>query len=172
MRYLFLILLVVTVFSGCAIKPKQAMQTATGLEISVSKDTKKSFRLIDRNNRVAGKSTVKNKKLVFSLPAHISPDTCYAVIDDEGKSLLEDNMGIKITSIYDYNQKLRERDRRMQEHNRCLQNQNPYVNRLKSANINLNQNKLFNGSTCDRHYNEQFLPFLTRFAAATDNANN
>jgi hypothetical protein len=35
----------IVIISGCAVKPKYAIQTATGLEGGVSKDTNKGVRL-------------------------------------------------------------------------------------------------------------------------------
>lgn len=148
MRIIYLLVLLF-VFSGCAVKPKYAMQTATGLEVGLSRGTKKEYRLVDRYNRAIGKTKATEKTLIFSLPTHTSPNVCYAVFDDKGKPLFDANTGLMITSIYDYNRKLKQKDLAQQEYANCVRKQKTYSNRLRHADTELNKHKLFNGNTCD-----------------------
>lgn len=148
MRTVFLILIMI-IISGCAIKPKYAVQTATGLEVGLSKDTNKTFKLIDKNNRIVAQADAKEKKLIFSLPIHTLPNICYTIINDEGEYLYDPNTGFKITSIYDYNQKITQLNDSQREHAKCVQNENNYTTNIRIARANLDNNKLFNGQTCN-----------------------
>lgn len=147
------------IFSGCSINPKYAIQTATGLEVGISRDTNKVFKLIDENNRVVAKTKATEKILVFLLPAYTSPNICYAVIDDEGEPLFKENSGLKITSIYNYNQKIKQQANVKQQYDRRVKNETMYSNRVRTTEANLTNNKLFNGSTCNSPQQRPVPPF-------------
>lgn len=149
MRLLF-ILATIVIFSGCAVSPKYMMQTSTGLEVGVSKDTNKIYSLVDNNyNHVVAKAKTTNKKLIFSLPANTSPYSCYAIIDDKGKPLYKENVGFKINSIYDYNVKLNQKNIAENKYSSCINSEKKFSERLNTAEANLTANRLFNGRTCD-----------------------
>jgi hypothetical protein len=158
MRSLCLIL-IATVISGCAIKPKYAIQTATGLEVELSATTDKTFSLIDQYKHTVAQGEVKGKKVVFTLPSNMSPNTCYAIVDDKGTYLYGAKNGLSITSVYDYQQLLSQLKNSQNENSRCLRNQSVFTSGFQTAQSNLNSNNLFNGKTCDLPAQKEIPPF-------------
>ncbi|WDP92363.1 MAG: hypothetical protein HUN04_22625 [Desulfobacter sp.] len=148
MRIIYLLVLLM-IISGCAVKPKYVVQTATGLEVGLNRGTGKEYRLVDRYNRAIGKTKATEKTLTFSLPPYTSPKVCYAVFDDKGEPLFDDNTGIMITSIYDYNQKLRQKNLAQKKQAACVRKQKACSDRLRHADTELNKHELFNGNTCN-----------------------
>ncbi len=160
MRSIYILMLMV-IFSGCALKPKYAMQTATGLEIGINKDSNKVFKLIDRNHRVIAQTQAAEKKLIFTLPSYTSPDICYSLIDDKGEPLYGIGTGLKITSIYDYNQKIKQKNSAQQEYSNRVQNEKKHSYKVSQTKESLNKNKLFNGRTCDLPPQRPIPPYPT-----------
>ncbi|WDD96773.1 hypothetical protein SG35_015460 [Thalassomonas actiniarum] len=158
MRTIYLILLM-CLFSGCAVKPEYTLQKATGIEIGLSKETNEIFRLIDRKNHLIAKTKATGKTLFFSLPTHTSPSLCYAIINNKGEPLFDKNKGIKITSVYHYQQKKIQRNIAQQKYNSCARNEKPYAARVNKTWATLNKNKLFNGRTCNLPAQRAVPPF-------------
>lgn len=83
------------------------------------------------------------------MPSNTSPYICYAIIDDESNPLYKENVGFKITSIYDYNNILKQKKNAENKYSSCVNRENTHSERLNTAEANLTANKLFNGRTCD-----------------------
>lgn len=158
MRTIYLILLMF-LFSGCAVKPKYTIQKATSLEVGLSKETNEVFRLIDRNNHLIAKTKATEKTLIFPLPAHTPPNLCYAIINNKGEPLFDAYKGIKITSVYNYHQKKIQRNISQKKYDRCIQNEKPYNSRVNKTYTTLTKNKLFNGRTCNLPSQRAIPPF-------------
>lgn len=158
MRFLLFIIITVIIF-GCSTKPRYTTQSPTGIEVGLSKRTNKSFRLVDKNSSIIAKINAQGKKLVFNLPSNVSPSTCYTIIDDEGNYLFAQNTGIKITSIYDFNQKQEQLRRAQSDNRQCIENEKFYSQNYQTLDINLSNNELFNGKTCNLPARRDVPPF-------------
>ena len=153
------LLSILLIFSGCAVKPKYALQTATSFEVGVSKETDQEYKLIDRNRRAISKAKVINKTLVFSLPSNTPKNVCYAVINEEKEPLFDEKAGFRITSISNYQQLIGQRNHIQTQYSTCERMKEVSFSNLKRADVLLDKNKLFNGKTCDLPPQKAIPPF-------------
>ncbi|MCB1907999.1 MAG: hypothetical protein KDH15_11555 [Rhodocyclaceae bacterium] len=158
MRIAYLILILISI-SGCAAKPIYTLQSPTGLEVGLNRDTKHAYSLVDRNWNVVARARASSSKVIFDLDSHISPTNCYAVVDDEGDNLYGKSAGFKITAIYDYYQILRRLDGAEKEFSRCAEKESGDKTALSAAEAKLNSNQLFNGRTCNLPSQRAIPPF-------------
>jgi len=143
------VLVIVTLFSGCAVKPTTVEQTYDGLRVGLNKNTDDVYRLVDNRKNVVSNTKSTNKILTFSFYSHTLPSTCYTVIDEDGNKLFENNKGFRITSVNDYYLTVEQKKSYQSQYDQTLANHNHYDSAYDRAKKTMEAHRLFNGRTCD-----------------------
>jgi len=97
---ILIMLVIISILSGCAVKPTNSIQTNKSLVVSLSGTDKKEYRLVNRYGKVVSRDTGEDKKLKFDIPYKADVNQCYSVLNEKGKYLSDDLYRLSLVNEY------------------------------------------------------------------------
>lgn len=146
---IFCSILLMASLYGCAVAPTRLTQTYDSVEIQLSSPDSGRYYLMSPQGRTYGLITGASGRLTFRIPSDATPQSCYAVFSEKGKSLLKGPMWFYPSIRQTYLAVAEKRNYAQRQVTENEQTQRDALSRLNQANADLGNNHAWNGRSCE-----------------------
>jgi hypothetical protein len=149
-RTLIIIALASILISGCATKVTTGSQSVAAVQLDFSGDDRKRYFLIDTNRQQIASAVPAAGKLDFQLPPDRHITECAAVLDQTGKSILDNDRLLKLSARTEYVTTLLDRQRSANQYSQEAMRRRAADAEQRGALNRLGTNRAYANGRCSR----------------------
>jgi hypothetical protein len=147
---LIVVAIATILLSGCATKVSTGSQSVEAVQLDFSGDERKRYFLIDTNRQRLASAVPAGGKLSFQLPPDRHITACASVVDQTGKSILDDDRLLKLSARTEYVTTLLDRQRSAGQHSQEAMRRRAAEAEQRGALNRLGTNRAYANGQCSR----------------------